>query len=228
MDINLFLWPMLVPMILPLIYCARYKRETFVEIGMISITMVLIVFLYWPLMTSNIFSTYTYIVVKILLFVVLPICIFILIKRNISPLNFRAYGVKKEGLKKSLVWCGILLPIMLVTTAVIQFYNGVSWNIELIAGAMSFFEAFTEEFFFRGILFIIVVQKTTLKVAYATSLMSFLLTHPQNLTTILIIGTLLQGFLTLEIARRSQNIVGAWLLHGSNRFFQLVFIPLFI
>jgi hypothetical protein len=50
--------------------------------------------------------------------------------------------------------------------------------------------------------------------------------HPQNLTNIFIIGTIVQGILTIEIARRSQNIIGSWLLHGSNRFFELVIIPL--
>lgn len=228
MEINFFLWPMLLPMILLLFYCVRYKKEAIFEIGIITTVMVLIVLLYWPLVTSNIFSIYTYIVVKILLFVVLPIVIFVMIKRNTSPLQGAVYGIKKDGLKKSLIWFVILLPIMLVTTGLIQYFHGVSWNVELVAGIISFFEAFTEEFFFRGVLFIFLLQKTSVKIAYATSLASFTLMHPQNLTTIFITGTLLQGILTLEITRRSQNVFGAWLLHGSNRFFELVLIPLLI
>jgi membrane protease YdiL (CAAX protease family) len=117
---------------------------------------------------------------------------------------------------------------MLVTTGLIQYFQGVSWSVELVAGSISFFEAFTEEFFFRGILFVFLLQKTTMKIAYATSLASFTLMHPQNLTTIFIIGILLQGILTLEITQRSKNILGTWLLHGSNRFFELVFLPLLI
>lgn len=91
---------------------------------------------------------------------------------------------------------------------------------------MSFVEAFTEEFFFRGILFVLLTQKTNVKIAYITSLTSFTLMHPQNLMTFFLISTLMQGILTVEIARKSQNILGAWLLHGSNRFFQLVLLPL--
>lgn len=49
MEIDLFLWPMLVPMILPLWYCAIHKKDVLVEIGAISLAMVLIVLLYWPL-----------------------------------------------------------------------------------------------------------------------------------------------------------------------------------
>lgn len=227
MEINLFLWPMLIPLILPLIYSVRYKRESFFDIGKICLVMVLIVLLYWPLITSTIFSTYTYIVIKFLLFVVFPILIFVLFQHNTTPLHPDLYGLKKQGLQKSLVWFVLLLPVMLVTSLVIQYFHGVSWNVELFAGIMSFFEAFTEEFFFRGFLFMFLLQKTNTRIAYITSLTSFTLMHPQNLITIFIIGTLLQGVLTLEITRRSQNIIGAWLLHGSNRFFQLVLLPLF-
>ncbi len=226
MEIDLFLWPMALPLILPLFYCARYKKESFVEIGVISLVMVLIVFLYWPLITSTIFSVYTYIVIKCLLFVVLPMVTFVLIQRSTIPLHLSRYGVKKQGVRTSLVWFILLLPMMLAATFIIHNINNGSWNVELVAGILSFFEAFTEEFFFRGILFAFLLQKTNVKIAYITSLTSFTLMHPQILTTLFIIGTLLQGILTLEITRRSQNILGAWLLHGSNRFFQLVLLPL--
>jgi membrane protease YdiL (CAAX protease family) len=226
MEINLFLWPMLIPMLIPLFFCIKFKKETFFEIVAITLVMVLIMLLYWPLVTSDIFSTYTYVGVKIILFLILPLVMFILIKRNTSPLHIAAYGIKKEGAKKSIVWFVLLLPMMLMTTGLIQYYQGVGWNADLIPGVISFFEAFTEEFFFRGILFIFLLQKSNMKIAYVTSLASFTLMHPQNLATIYIIGTIIQGILTLEIARRSKNILGAWMLHGSNRFFELVLLPL--
>jgi membrane protease YdiL (CAAX protease family) len=225
MEINLFLWPMLIPMLLPLFFCIKFKKETLFEIVTIALVMMLIVLLYWPLITSNIFSTYTYVGVKILLFVILPLVIFLLIKRNTSPLHIAAYGITKEGVKKSIVWFILLLPIMLIITGLIQYYLGMDSIAELIPGVVSFFEAFTEEFFFRGILFMFLLQKSTMKIAYVTSLASFTLMHPQNLATIFIIGTIIQGILTLEITRRSHNILGAWMLHGSNRFFELVLLP---
>jgi len=30
----------------------------------------------------------------------------------------------------------------------------------------------------------------------------------------------------MEIARRSENIIGAWFLHGINRFFTIAVLPL--
>ena len=111
------------------------------------------------------------------------------------------------------------MPIMLAVTFVIQYVNGVFLDVDLLTGTISFFEAFTEEFFFRGILFIFLLNRTNLKIAYFTSLASFVLVHPQHFTTIFIIGTIVQGILTIEICRRSDNLIGAWLLHGINRFF---------
>jgi membrane protease YdiL (CAAX protease family) len=228
MEFDLFLGPMLIPMIIPLSYCVKYKREALVEIGIIILTMVLIVVLYWPLLTSNLVFTYTYPVVKFLLFVFLPLFLFFVIKRKTLPLHGELFGVTKKGLKKSLFWFIFLLPIMIVVTGLIQFFIGITWDADLIAGAISFFEAFTEEFFFRGLLFIFLLKKTDLKIAYVTSLASFILIHPQNLTTLLIVPTIVQGIIALEIARRSYNIIGSWMVHGSNRFFELVILPLFV
>ena len=230
MEINLFLWPMLVPMLLPLLYSMKYKKEALREIATILLVMILIIVLYWPLLTSGFFSTYTYIVVKTLLFVLLPIIAFTVVKRDTPLVRLTDYGIKKEGTKKSLIWFIVFLPLMLATTFLLQYFNGqyfpgIEWNADVIAGSISFFEAFTEEFFFRGVLFILLSQKIPIKIAYVTSLTSFILMHPQNFDTLFILGTILQGVLTLEIARKSQNILGAWFLHGSNRFFQLAILP---
>jgi len=228
MEFNLFLWPMLIPMIIPLIYCVKYKKEALIEIGIITLAMILIVVLYWPLLTSNFALMYTYPVVKLLLFVFLPLTLFFVIKRDTQSLHGILYGVTKQGLKKSFFWFILFLPIMLVVTGSIQYLIGVTWNSNIGAGTISFFEAFTEEFFFRGVLFIFLLKKTNINIAYMTSLASFIFIHPQNLTTLFIVGTIIQGIVTLEIARRSQNIFGSWMLHGSNRFFELVLLPLFI
>ncbi|MCK4332984.1 MAG: CPBP family intramembrane metalloprotease [Thermoplasmatales archaeon] len=97
-----------------------------------------------------------------------------------------------------------------------------------MTGIISFFEAFTEEFFFRGILFIFLLNRTNLKIAYITSLASFVLVHPQHLTTIFLVATIVQGILTIEICRRSDNLTGTWLLHGINRFFIIAIVPLLL
>ena len=225
MEFNLFLWPMLVPMIVPLFYCFKYKKESLAEIGTITASMFLVVVLYWPLQSSNFLSTQTYIAVKFLLFVILPLLCLSILKRNKSPLKLKQFGIKKEGTKKSLWLCILFLPIMLVVTFVIQYVNGVALDADVLTGTISFFEAFTEEFFFRGILFIFLLNRTNLKIAYITSLASFVLVHPQHLTTIFLIATIVQGVLTIEICRRSDNLIGAWILHGINRFFIIAIFP---
>jgi len=188
--------------------------------------MVVIVILYWPLLTTNSLGEYTYISVKFFLFVFLPIIGLQLLEKKKTTFNLNRYGIKHHGIKKSTKWFILFLPIMLVITLIIQLINGVKIDYNLSTATIMFFEAFTEEFFFRGILFIFLLSKTNLQVAYIKSLASFILIHPQNLTTIFIIGTIVQGILTIEICRRSDNLTGAWLLQGTNRFFTIAIIPL--
>ena len=215
MEFNLFLWPMLIPMLLPIFYCFIYKRKSLADIITITSAMMLIVVLYWPL-TNTVYTTAN-IAVKVLLFVLIPIMCLLFLKRDKSPLNLKQYGIKKDGLKKTLQLCLLFLPSMLGITFVIKYVNGISNDINILFGTVSFFEAFTEEFFFRGVLFIFLLSRTDVKIAYMTSLLSFVLMHPQNFTNIFIISTIIQGILTIEIVRRSENITGAWLLHGINR-----------
>jgi len=226
MELNLFLWPMIIPMLIPVLYCIKFKRESLANIGSITGLMVVIVILYWPFLTTNFLGNYTYITVKFFLFVLLPIISLQILKSKKTALDLNHYGIKKRGLKKSIWWFVLFLPIMLVAAIAVQLINGVKIDFDLSTATIMFFESFTEEFFFRGILFIFLLSKTNLQVAYITSLASFILIHPQYLTTIFIIGTMVQGILTIEICRRSDNLIGAWLLHGTNRFFTIAIIPL--
>ncbi len=114
---------------------------------------------------------------------------------------------------------------MLLVTYIAKYMIDGSFNPNFPLGVVSFVESFTEEFFFRGILFIFLMRKTNFKIAYITSLTSFILMHPQNFTNPFIISTMVQGFLTIEICRRSKNLVGAWVVHGTNRFFSIAIIP---
>lgn len=229
MDFNFFLWPMLFPMVIVFLYCMRYKRESIVEIAAILLAMICIVILYWPL--SNLLYTSQNILVKCFLFVLLPIFILLVVTRKKLVCDLKQFGITKEGLRKS-VWLSILfVPSMLGVTFLVKYYGGVTFDADMMGGIISFLESFTEEFFFRGILFIFLLSRTNLKIAYITSLASFILMHPQHLqsySNLFFISTIVQGMLTLEIVRRSNNITGSWLLHGINRFFGLVIIPLIL
>ncbi|OYT28430.1 hypothetical protein B6U98_05045 [Thermoplasmatales archaeon ex4572_165] len=227
---DFFLWPMLIPMLIPIIYSAKYKRGSIGEISAIFFTMVFIVIAYWPL--TNGFNSTANIVTKFLLFVFLPLIVLFVTwklknkpKKKKKDYSFKQFGITEKGFEKSLKLGFLFLPIMLTVTFLAKFIIGGALVSNYPLGVVSFVESFTEEFFFRGILFIFLVRKTNLKIAYVTSLASFVLMHPQNFTSPFIISTIVQGFLTIEICRRSKNLVGAWVLHGTNRFFSIVILP---
>jgi membrane protease YdiL (CAAX protease family) len=135
-------------------------------------------------------------------------------------------GLSRKNIKKSIIFGILFLPIMLLVTFLVQYYNGFSTSDpDVFWGVISFIESFTEEFFFRGVLFLFLIKKTNFKIAYITSLMSFILAHPQNITDLLILSTIVQGIITLEICRRTRNLIGPWLVHGTNRFFSIVILP---
>jgi len=219
---------MVVPMVLPLIYTALYKRKFFFEIVLITLSIIGIVILYWPLTTN--LQTIANIIPKLILFILIP---FILLtsywkttkdeKDHLSLL-----GLSKKNLKPSIKMGLIFIPIMIGITFLAKILmNNSIIEPNYILGVFSFFESFTEEFLFRGILFLLLLTRTNVKIAYITSLSSFILMHPQNLTNPFIISTITQGVITLEICRRTKNLAGAWIVHGSNRFFSIVLFPFF-
>jgi membrane protease YdiL (CAAX protease family) len=216
---------MLIPMVLPIVYTALYKRQYVVEIILITITMIFTVFAYWPLTT--VLQTTANILPKFILFVFIPFIILIVYwkLKNNKENHFKLLGLT-NNLESSLKLGLALIPLMILVTFLAKYMIGLS-NIgpDLELGVVSFIESFSEEFFFRGILFLLLTIRTNFKVAYITSLASFILMHPQNLTNLFILSTIVQGILTVEICRRTKNLTGAWVLHGTNRFFSIVILP---
>lgn len=221
---------MLIPMFLPLVYALRYKRESLIEIGLIILSMVLIVILYWPLTLG--FDSTSNIVTKFLLFILLPLFLLYTackiqnkLKNEKQEISFEQFGITRDGFGKSLRLGLLSIPLMLLVTYAARYMIDGILEVNFPVGVVSFIESFTEEFFFRGILFLFLISRTDLKIAYITSLASFVLMHPQNFNNPFIFSTIVQGFLTIEICRRSKNLVGAWVLHGTNRFFSIAVIP---
>jgi membrane protease YdiL (CAAX protease family) len=218
---------MILPMFLPVIYTSIYKKKALEEIIIITFLILFIIILYWPL-TLSIRSTAN-IITKFILFVLIPLFILFMYewRKNNYKNIFEKLGISNKGIKPSIKLGLLLIPIMLLVTyliLIITTYINNTINLEL--GITSFIESFTEEFFFRGILFLYLMSKTNLKIAYITSLSSFILMHPQNFSNLFIISTVVQGFLTTEISRRSKNLTGSWILHGTNRFFSIIILPL--
>ena len=220
---------MLVPMIIPIVYALRHKRDSIREISLIAFTMILIVIGYWPLTLG--FNVPSNIITKFFLFVVLPLVVLyfpwkIRQKQN-TDFPFYEFGITDQGIEKSLKLGFLFIPLMLLVTFLAKYLaGGIAGTPDFPLGVISFVESFSEEFFFRGILFLFLLPRTNLQVAYTTSLLSFVLMHPQHFTDPFILSTITQGIVTLEICRRSKNLVGSWVLHGTNRFFSIVLLPL--
>ncbi len=227
-----FLWPMIIPIIIPIIYCWKWKRDSLKHIWPILLSMMLIVVLYSTLL--NIIDTpHTYYVgytiAKFILFVFLPLGIFYWrsdnrdLKKILSGL-----GVRRKGAEKSLRLSIIFLPIMLISWYAITILLERSYPPSSISsGIIMFIESFTEEFFFRGIMFLYLWKFMDVRIAYITSMASFILMHPQYFWNLGIIPAIVQAILTTVIAHRSKNLAGPWVLHGTTRIFSLCMLPWF-
>jgi membrane protease YdiL (CAAX protease family) len=216
-------------MVLPIIYTIKYRRDSFIEIILITLSMIFFVIAYWPITIG--FPSSANIISKFILLILIPYIILKIywIYKNEKRNNFEQLGLTNKGLESSFKLGLMLIPIMLFLTFLAKFLmNNSSMEPNLEVGVVSFIESFSEEFFHRGILFLVLSDKTNIKVAYITSFTSFILMHPQNFTNLFIISTIAQGLLTLEICRRTKNLIGAWVLHGTNRFFSIVIIPFFL
>ncbi|MCK4757112.1 MAG: CPBP family intramembrane metalloprotease [Thermoplasmata archaeon] len=201
------------------------------EILLISLVLLIIVILYWPVLVFFENIPYIgYLLGKTVLFVLVPLLIFYFYFKNKNQSinifgTLKRFGVRKPGLEKSIFLSLLLLPIMLLANYIVGMgpdSPAAGWY----SGVM-FAESFTEEFFFRGILFLYLWKITDVRIAYATSIIGFVLLHPQYFFAPIMLAGLVQGILTCIITHKSKNIVGAWLLHGLNRVFSLSIMPMF-
>jgi hypothetical protein len=225
MEIDFFLWPILLPLILLVVYAIVRHRKVFRFSILLLVVEICIVILYWPLISLGLFSSFTYIFVKYLLFIFIPLLLIVLFTENQVKDQLLIIGLGKKGLKRSMIFFLLFLPVMFIVSGVVTYLSGNFYPSSLYFGVLSFFESFSEEFFFRGVLFLVLLTYVDIRLAYVISLASFILVHPQHLTSLFILPTVVQGILTLEIVRRSNNLVGAWFLHGVNRIFLLLVIP---
>ena len=87
----------------------------------------------------------------------------------------------------------------------------LTWGIPL------FFDAFNEEFMFRGIFFLFALKNTkNLALAYVVSMILAFAWHPE-FTMFRMIPVFVQGTLLCYLLYKSENIFGAWISHGINR-----------
>jgi len=217
MPLNLGMFPialLIFALLIPIIYCSKWEKNELKNIALLTICSIVIIALY-PLTfyLTNIFGSVGYTIAKFILFVILPIVAILYIEKWGLKEILITVGVRKKNLPRSIVYgLGAAIVTILITIIV-----STTFKIDIVWHIVMFFEAFTEEFFFRGILFLYLLKKTNLRVAYPTSIIGFILIHPQHFTSIFIVSTIIQAILLTIIADKTKNIIGPWISHGLNR-----------
>jgi membrane protease YdiL (CAAX protease family) len=204
---NFPLLPMILTIAVPIFYCNIRKRESLRDVSIIALCMLLIIIFYVFLIKALNIPYFGYIITKFILFFFIPLGIFLWYLRGKGVKNILAgFGVRTKGLKTSLLFCLALIPVMLVATTLIS--PGTGAPAPLWFTTIMFFEAFTEEFFFRGILFLYLWEKTDPRIAAFTSIAAFTLVHPQYMVSIQMLGPIIQGILTVIIVWKSKKLTG--------------------
>ena len=206
--------PMLLSLAIPITYCLKWNRKGLKGVLLISLCCLGVV-VFYPLTSilGEAFPIFGYAIAKTVLFILFPVITVLLVERWKVAEVFVNLGFRKEGLSKGLIFG--LLAALITVTATLLVSSTSSWFP--LHQTVLFFEAATEEFFFRGFLLLYLLSKTTSKVASLTSVLAFVLAHPQHFLTLHLIPLVLQGVLLALIAYRTKNIIGTWLSHGLNR-----------
>jgi membrane protease YdiL (CAAX protease family) len=215
-DLGMFpVAPFLIALLIPLIYSLKNRKERRSVIAII-IASILLVALY-PLVTflGNAIPLFGYSIGKVVLFVLIPVITVLYLEKWKLKDIFSNLGVRKRGLPRS-VYYGLIAAVVTIAITVLV---STSSQFDTVFRTIMFFEAFTEEFFFRGFLFLYLVKKTSLRVGYATSIVGFVLMHPQHFTSLFLISTIAQAVLLTVVADKTKNIIGPWISHGANRLF---------
>ncbi len=209
--------PMLLALLLPTIYCLKWKKDSLKKVVLIFICCILIVVLYpiTTMLNNYIGPNLGYFLGKLILFTILPLITLSYLEKWKIRDALVKLGIQKRNLRKSVI-LGVVVLVITVIIALICCWgtkgdNSVLWN------AIMFFDAFNEEFLFRGVLLLYLWKITDIRVAYATSILAFILAHPQHFSSLFLISTIVQGTLLAIITHRTKNIIGPWISHGFNR-----------
>jgi membrane protease YdiL (CAAX protease family) len=209
--------PMLIALLIPIIYCIIHKDCILKKVITIFICCFFIT-LFYPitqLLGNIVGNSFGYLLGKIILFTIIPlITIAYLEKRKIIDALIEI-GIRKRKLTKSIIFGLIVFVITLIITIIFSWET--KGNNSLIWNSILFFEAFNEEVLFRGVLLLYLWKITDVRVAYVTSILAFILAHPQHFSSLFLISTFTQGLMLAIISNKTENIIGPWISHGLNR-----------
>jgi membrane protease YdiL (CAAX protease family) len=209
--------PMLLSFIVPLLFFIHTRQHGWKKTGVVFLCCLAIVLLYPLISYVSTEETYTivYFIGKLVLFTFFPLIVLAYVEKNNLLIFIQKSGVRKKHLGMSLV---LGLIALCITLLIGMFISGQSSaNTDPVWNVIMFFEAFNEEFLFRGVFFLYLSKLTNTPVAFTTSVLAFTLAHPQHFTSLFLISTLMQGILLGLVTVKTENIIGPWISHGLNR-----------
>jgi membrane protease YdiL (CAAX protease family) len=206
--------PLIFALLIPLLYCLVNKKSEMKNMLVLFVSGIIMVALY-PIIfyLPNSFGIAGYAFIKFIIFVCLPIVtILYLEKWDLMKILYNV-GINKDNLSKSIIFGLIAAVIMIVVVLIISttFQTDIYWYV------ITFIESFTEEFYFRGVLLLYLAQKVDIRIAFATSIIGFIVVHPQHFITTFLISTTIQAVLLAIVVYKTKNIIGAWIAHGLTR-----------
>jgi len=239
-------WPLLLCMIVPFSYWIKFQRDKQHFLKLLAILGVLIVCVllsdYFIVNATNDFESF---MDRILSYSLLPFVLILIIFKGIfkdsSFLEFKKFSLGRQGVVKTTRLFLYCIPIIIVLDVLIYLImlqnlnNSRMGSTDFWNGGIYFFDAFNEEFLFRGILFMVLLSLTSLRAAWVTSIAGFALAHtryylaePSLIHYLPMLSVIVVAIITVEIARRSENIIGSWLIHGSSNFISVTFLPVIL
>ncbi len=216
---NIVLYPttaLLFVLLIPIIYCWRWKKENQEKAVVIWFYgLVATIFYGSVIYLADHISHVGYVLGKLILFTIIPLYFYLYLEKGNIRTALSALGVTKEKIAPSIIWgIGAAIITLIIGLAVAWGQEGTTslyWNISM------FCDAFNEEFLYRGFFFIYIWKLTDIRIAYLTSNLAFILTHPQHFTSLFMVSTITQGLLLTFITHKTKNIIGPWISHGLNR-----------
>ncbi len=229
MQIDLSTFPLAflsLALLIPLVHGLGWNREQLRKVtGLVLVGMAVILLYPAVVFLSDALGVAGYAIGKFVLFVLLPLVALCYAESWDVKSFLKAVGVRRERLWRSVLYGLAALVVTVVAAVLIAIVLSLQPFLDLVWSLVMFFDAFSEEFLFRGILLLYLAGKVGLRVAYPTSILGFILAHPQYFMTpdfvpfltIQIVPTILQAVLLAIVAARTQNIIGPWVSHGLNR-----------
>lgn len=213
---------MVVVLLIPVIYCAAWKKENLRKAAALWLLSLVIVLLYPAVMyASENGGNLGYFMAKLIIFVLLPIPVLMYLEKWTARSVMINVGVRRLNMERSIAYGLIAATITIAISLAISVYtNAGAGGLDAVWGSIMFLDAFTEEFLFRGVFFLYLMTLIDWRLAFITSVLAFVLVHPQyfiGTLSMFILVTITQAILLTWVAYKTKNIIGAWISHGLNR-----------